>query len=1134
MKMPIGKCLSVLLLFLVAAPLSGQTTGAVLGRVTDPSGAVVPSARVEIVSEQTALSTSTTAGPRGDYTLPNVEPGLYRVNVSAAGFKTRVVRNVSVSVNQTVRLDVALEVGDVATEVEVRATAPVVESDRSSVGSVVDGRQIAAMPLNGRTDIFTLLALAPGVQRSPFSANPLISGGTHFGSINMTVDGVTNNDVGNERLLGPIPSLDAIAEFKVIASGASAEFGRGGAQVVVATKSGTNDLHGSVFAFNRNRALSAKDFFATQLPKPPFNRNEFGATLGGPILRNKLFFFAAYEGLRRRVTTTSVVAMPTAALKAGDFSGLPPIRDPLTGAPFPGNRIPADRISPVARELLQFASDPNTPTAAPAGLGNNFTVNVPTRENMDRFSLRIDHQATAADHISGRFFAVENGPFVSFLGGGTDKFGNWGGFGVATRNAMGEYTRILSSSMINEFRVGFSQERNFRTPQNPDFDPSLLMPGLIPPVAGLGGLPTVTITGFRGFSDPPGSGDIKRSYEISERFTWTRSRHAVKAGVEWQRASAFNFQNPPPFRGGFTFDGRFTGHPFADFLLGALAATGRVSRNVEAEPVNDRYAAYVQDDWVATPRLTLNLGLRYEYASPFKNARHDLANFYPELGQVVVLDGQGDPRLMAVLPIVEGARVGLGPDNYMNKDRNNFAPRVGFAFRPLGTTRLVARGSYGIFYNVIPAYVGPINLSLNPPFRVTESFEPAPGPVPSLSFANPFSRPGHHSDEPWAERDRAGSQEPLPSAVEPHPRVRGAAEHGGARVLRGEPRRPPRTAIQPERSAARARSGAAAPAVPAVRSDHVFRIRAGLDHAPVAARRDPPVRLWPGIPVRISVDQGAGRAGVRAPADGQSEPAPGPRQPGFHPPALGRAQLHLRAALRQGETLREVAFRRGGQDRGRLADRGPGELRQRPAFLGDLHEPDAGMAERPGGHRGRPASSGPQHRPLVQSGGLRRAGAVHLRQLGAKHAVRPGVLQLGCGALQAHAHQRQVYPGVPRGVLQHPEPSELRTAGGRHRDAGDRRPHHVDRERGPEHSVRHTPQLLRQGGTRQRPVIWSPTSGARARRSQGPRAAPFPISGWVRGLRGRGAVSPRYGTAARSVAGAAGLGALVRRPMEER
>jgi outer membrane receptor protein involved in Fe transport len=730
------------LLFLVAAPLWGQTTGAVLGRVTDPSGAVVPSARVEIVSEQTALSTSTTAGPQGDYTLPHVEPGLYRVSVSAAGFKTRVMRNVSVSVNQTVRLDVALEVGDVATEVEVTATAPVVQSDRSSVGSVVDGRQIQAMPLNGRTDIFTLLALAPGVQRSPFSANPLIGGGTHFGSTNMTVDGVTNNDVGNERLLGPLPSLDAVAEFKVISNGASAEFGRGGAQVIVATKSGTNELHGSLFAFNRTEALSAKNFFATHLPRPTFSRNEFGATLGGPIVRNKLFFFVGYEGLRRRVTATSVTAMPTPALKAGDFSGLPPIRDPLTGAPFPGNQIPAGRISPVARELLNFASDPNTPTTAAAGLGNNFTTNVPTNENMDRFSARIDYQATAADHLSGRFFAVENGPFESFLSLGTDKFGNWGGFGVATRNAMGEYTRILSSSMLNQFRVGFTREQNFRTPQNPDFDPSGLIPGLISPLAGLGGLPTVTITGFRGFSDAPGSGDIKRSYEIIERLTWTTNRHAVKVGFEWQRANAFNFQNPPPVRGSFTFDGRYTGHPFADFLLGTAAATGRVSRNAEAEPVNHRYAAYIQDDWVVTPRLTLNLGLRYEYASLFKNARGDLANFYPESGQVVVLDGQADPRLVAVLPIVEGASVGLGPDNYMNKDRNNFGPRVGFAFRPLGTTRLVARGSYGIFYNVIPAYVGAINLSLNPPFRVAESFEPAPGPVPSLTFANPFPGQG--------------------------------------------------------------------------------------------------------------------------------------------------------------------------------------------------------------------------------------------------------------------------------------------------------------------------------------------------------------------------------------------------------
>jgi hypothetical protein len=734
--------LSAGLLSIHTSLAAAQTAGAIVGRVTDPSSAIVPNARIELIEENTGVAAQTQSGSQGDYTFPTVAPGVYRVTASARGFNTRVLSGIRVFVNQTARLDLSLELGDVATEVTVEGRAPLVQADTSSIGSVVDTNQIVAMPLNGRGTIFPLLALAPGVQSGLLGSNPLISGGTHFGSTNMIVDGVTNNDIGNERLLGPLPSLDAVAEFKVIANGASAEFGRGGAQVVIVTRSGTNELRGSLFEFNRTRALSAKNFFATHLPRPPFTRNEFGGTVGGPITRNKLFFFGGYEGLRQRVSGTNVVAMPTAALKSGDFSNLPAILDPLTGAPFPGNRIPADRISPVAREILRFATDPNGPGTGPAGLGNNLTVNVPTREHNDRYSGRIDYNAGVNDRFTGRFYVVDNGPFPSRVAGATDRFGNWGGFGVATRNGMGEYTRILSPTMLNEVRIGYSREENFRVPQNPDLDPSQIIPGLIPPLGGLGGLPTINITGFRGFSDLPGSGDVKHSYEFIERFTWTKNRHTLKSGFEFQRVNAFNFQNPPPARGSFTFDGRYTAHPFADFLLGFPSATSRVSKNAEIEPRNHRYFAYVQDDWRATANLTLNLGLRYEYASLFTNGRGDLANFYPDLGRLVVLAGQGEPRLISALGIVEGSSAGLGADNYMNKDRNNFGPRIGFAWRPLGHTRFVARSSYGIYYNVIPAYVGPFQLGLNPPFRVAETFDAAPDTTPSLTFANPFPGQG--------------------------------------------------------------------------------------------------------------------------------------------------------------------------------------------------------------------------------------------------------------------------------------------------------------------------------------------------------------------------------------------------------
>ena len=246
--------------------------------------------------------------------------------------------------------------------------------------------------------------------------NPLISGGVWFGSTNLTIDGVSDIDTGNERLGPVVPSLESIEEFKVVSNGASAEFGRGGSQVLVETKSGTNQFHGSLFEFNRNQLLAAKNFFATSLPKPPFNRNEYGASLGGPIVRNKLFFFGAFEGLRRVTAATDITAQPTDAIKSGNFAGLSPITDPATGAPFPGNQIPAGRISPVAQGLLKFSSEPNLPGAA-GGLGNNFAYNTPTREANDRYSGRLDYQLTSKDRITGRYYFAGDGPYQSGVGG---------------------------------------------------------------------------------------------------------------------------------------------------------------------------------------------------------------------------------------------------------------------------------------------------------------------------------------------------------------------------------------------------------------------------------------------------------------------------------------------------------------------------------------------------------------------------------------------------------------------------------------------------------------------------------------------------------------------------------------------
>lgn len=723
---------ALVLAFMLPAQM---TRGVLVGTVTDPSGAHVAGVPVSITDEARNTTVRATTSSDGQYTATNLEPGTYRVSVEASGFKSAAVERVVLNVNQTARVDVRLEVGEVTTSVSVQASAPVVQSETTSIGSVVENRQIQTMPLNGRGNMYSLLALAPGVVRS--AQNPIISAsGVWFGSTNMTIDGSANIDYGNERLGPGTPSIEALAEFKVIGNGASAEFGRGGAQIVVATKSGTNELHGSLFAFNRNRALSAKNFFATGLPKPPFNRNEYGGTIGGAVVKNKLFYFGSFEGLRRIGSSTFTMVQPTVEQKAGNFAGSAPIRDPLSGQPFSGNMIPSNRISNFARQMLTFAPDPNA--SAPA---YNYIYNSPTREINDRYLARGDYNLTANDRFMVRYWQANHGPYQDSLGGGTENYGNWGGFGDQSKNWAASYTRVLTPSVINEARFGYLQIRYFRTPQNPTFDPSTIVSGLITPVEGLGGLPNVNLTqGYRGFSDVPGSGDRQRNYEFYDNISWIRNRHTFKTGFEIQRPSARNVQNPLPSRGQFDFDGRYSGNALADFMLGYPWRTQRPTANLEIEPQNVRWAGYFQDDWTVSSRLTLNLGVRYEYQGIFENSFGEMANFDPSLGKLVVIGGTPNP-LFAALPQVTAESLGIDTSNYLRRDRNNWAPRLGLAWRPLGNASFVVRTAYGIYYNVMPGHPASM-LPQNPPFRTVQLFEALPGNTPSLTMDNPFPGTG--------------------------------------------------------------------------------------------------------------------------------------------------------------------------------------------------------------------------------------------------------------------------------------------------------------------------------------------------------------------------------------------------------
>lgn len=724
---------AVLLLFAFApVSLHGQSgLGTILGRVTDQSDAVVPQAQVTLRNEGTNISVEAQTNSDGEYAFSNLNPGTYQVTVRQQGFVPLVLNHIVLSVSGTVREDLTLTVGSNTTSVTVTASLPLVQTDSSSLGSVVDSKSIETAPLNGRTDIFGLLALAPGVQAAGTGAK--IGGATSIGSYAETIDGANALEPENESLGWGYPSLDSVAEFKVVESMGSAKYGSGSTAVVLVTKSGTNQFHGSAFEYNRITPLEAANFFSTGVPKAPFIRNEFGGSLGGPIKRDKLFFFGSFEGLTLHSSSTNEGVMPTQRLLNGDFSGLPPVTNPATGLPFPGNQI--SPISSTAKAFFPYFDTPNLATSAPGGLGTNWVGNVPSKEDDMRYEGRGDYTINDKNRLSVRYYMAKISP--DDTAGSTDK---WGGEMLPDtwQNLAVNYTRNITPSLMNLATFGYNREWDRFSSQNTTLNPSTLVPGLPAGEPGLGGVPTLSITGFSGMSDWQGSGDLIQSLTFTDDLTWMKGKHLLEAGFNFEHWWFYNYQNPSPGHGSFSFTGRYTGNAFADFLLGDLSADSYAIAPLSATPTNDRPTLFIQDSWKATPRLTLDYGLRYDFPTLYQNTQGNMANWYPNLNEIVVLKGAGQPSLFPTLPIVAGSSIGLGPGNYTGTDKTQFAPRLGLAYRPLKSNRLVLRGGFGLYYIVIPWAFGAYETAVNPPFTGAMTFEPFAGSTPTLTFANPF------------------------------------------------------------------------------------------------------------------------------------------------------------------------------------------------------------------------------------------------------------------------------------------------------------------------------------------------------------------------------------------------------------
>jgi len=824
----------VLTLLLTVAPLRAQVdTGAILGTVTDASGAAVRGANVTLTNEGTNAALSTTTGADGEYKFTPVRIGSYKISASFQGFQTTTQRNVPVNVGENVVANFTLKPGNVTETIEVASTAPVLETQDASVGQVVDSRSVNTLPLNGRN--FTFLAqLAAGVNtpqadtRGNAASGAFSANGLRPAQNNYLLDGIDNNSDTVDFLNGTnyvvLPPLDAVEEFKVQTSDFSAEFGRSGAAVLNATiKSGTNNFHGAAWEFFRNDKLDAADFFenAHSIPKGELRQNQFGFTAGGPVVipkvfngRNKVFFFGDYEGLRRVQGTVLTGSVPSAAERASGYTNLQDIiaaqtgtvtdalgrtmpvgtiLDPATTRAVAGgfvrdpfgtcgsapagfaftvancglNIIPAGRLDPNAIKLLNLY--PNPTTSATNSLFSNFASSPKLFEHRNAFDSRVDFNFNDNNQLFYRFSLADDPQFIPGIFGGV---ADGGGFqqGTQTANAQQSalgYTHTFSPTLINVVRAGLNYLHTTRvSPSANDLTdiPSQFGIQGIPQLQENGGLPAFGINGLTNLGSNAflPSDEVSSTFQITDDVTKILGKHTFKMGIEWQHVK-FSTLQPPWSRGEFDYNGDYTTVPNnnvgntgrAEFLLTPTASTVggvnflggatdiRASNIAETDNGKNYYGGYVNDDWKVTPKLTVNLGVRYDFFGLVYEHHHNQANFVPAAASptgtplYIIPPGPNAGNLSpSFLSLLNTDGITLDVTNKFgsglgNSQNTNFAPRLGFAYQV--NPKLVVRGGFGLFYNGFENRGYSPNIGENYPFQFQFNF-PEPNANTPITF----------------------------------------------------------------------------------------------------------------------------------------------------------------------------------------------------------------------------------------------------------------------------------------------------------------------------------------------------------------------------------------------------------------